>query len=230
LRQIEIAARNCQATSRNSIAGAIVPIERTDTPTGAKAETILGAAKRAFLAGGFGAVSMDAIAREAAVSKATVYAHFGSKEELFGAVIGRECEQRFAGLSAGKLDPGDVRASLMELGRRFLHLLLSPDALALHRIILGEVIRFPVLGEVFWRAGPERNLQQIEAFLESAAAVGSVSMPQPRLAAEQFVGLVRGEIQLRQLLRLEPAAGPREIDTAVQGAVETFVRAYAGRR
>ena len=56
---------------------------------GGKAEMILAAAERAFLASGFGAVSMDAIAREAGVSKATVYAHFAGKEELFGAVIAR---------------------------------------------------------------------------------------------------------------------------------------------
>jgi hypothetical protein len=59
-----------------------------------------------------GAVSMDAIAREAGVSKATVYAHFAGKEELFGAVIGRECERYVARFSAGELDPCDVHASL----------------------------------------------------------------------------------------------------------------------
>ena len=200
---------------------------RKQFPTVGKAESILTAAKQAFLAGGFGAVSMDMIAREAGVSKATVYAHFGSKEELFGAVIGGECEQRFAGLAADELDPGDLRASLTVLGRRFLELVLSPDAIALHRIILGEVSRFPVLGEVFWRAGPERNLRQIEAFLVSAAADGALAGRDSRLAAEQFVSLVRGEIQLRQLLRLEAEPGRREIDAAVRGAVDTFLRAYA---
>jgi AcrR family transcriptional regulator len=205
------------------------PSQRNEQPAGGKAESVLAAAKRAFLAGGFGAVSMDAIAREAAVSKATVYAHFGSKEELFGAVIGRECEQRFAGLSASELDPRDVRASLTILGRRFLELVLSPDAIALHRIILGEVTRFPVLGEVFWRAGPERNLTQIEGFLRSADASGALSLPDVRLAAEQFVSLVRGEIHLRQLLRLETETGEREIRTAVEGAIDTFLRAFGSR-
>jgi AcrR family transcriptional regulator len=203
--------------------------ERNEWPAGGKAESILAAAKRAFLAGGFGAVSMDAIARDAAVSKATVYAHFGSKEELFGAVIARECEQRFAGLSASELDPGDVRASLTILGRRFLDLVLSPDALALHRIILGEVTRFPVLGTVFWRAGPERNLIQIEEFLLNAARSGTLSLRDTRLAAEQFVSLLRGEIHLRQLLRLEKKTGEREIRTAVEAAVETFLRAFGNR-
>jgi AcrR family transcriptional regulator len=205
-------------------------IERSEMPAVSKAESILGAAKRAFLLGGFGAVSMDTIAREAGVSKATVYAHFGSKEELFGAVIGRECEQRFAGLSASELDPCDARASLTSLGRRYLDLVLSPDAIALHRIILGEVTRFPALGAVFWRAGPERNRLQIEAFLESAAASGALLFGDARLAAEQFVSLVRGEIHLRQLLRLEAEAGQIEISAAVDAAVDTFLRAFESRR
>src|SRR6516165_11828346 len=181
-----------------------------------KAESILAAAKRTFLAAGFGAVSMDAIAREAGVSKATVYAHFAGKEDLFGAVIERECERYFSRFSAGELDLGDVRASLTVLGRRFLELLLSPDGIALHRIILGEVTRFPGLGEVFWRAGPERQRVQIEAFLQSAVACGTLSVPDTRLAAEQFVSLVRGDVQLRNLLRLEANADQRGISAAVE--------------
>ncbi|HEY2541357.1 MAG TPA: TetR/AcrR family transcriptional regulator [Stellaceae bacterium] len=203
--------------------------ERSDPPIAGKAESILAAAKRMFLERGFGAVSMDAIAREAGVSKATVYAHFSGKEELFGAVIGRECERYFAEFSAGELDPRQVHASLTTLGRRFLELLLSPDAIALHRLIVGEVSRFPELGEVFWRAGPERNHAQIEAFLTAAAAAGSLDIANPRLAAEQFTGLVRGETQLRYLLRLENKADQPTLTTIVAAAVDTFLRAFAPR-
>ena len=197
-----------------------------DVPTLGKAESVLAAAKRAFLAAGFGAVSMDTIAREAGVSKATVYAHFGSKEELFGAVIERECERYFDRFSAGELDPRDVRASMTILGRRFLELVLSPDAIALHRIIVGEVTRFPMLGEVFWRAGPERERVQIEGFLRSAAAAGALTLPDPRFAAEQFVSLVRADVQLRQLLRLAAEPSDRQIEIIVEGAVGTFIRAF----
>jgi TetR/AcrR family transcriptional regulator, mexJK operon transcriptional repressor len=203
-------------------------VERNELPVG-KAESILAAAKRTFLASGFGAVSMDAIAREAGVSKATVYAHFAGKEELFGAVIGRECGLYFARFSAGELDPVNVRASLTVLGRRYLELVLSPEAIALHRIILGEVTRFPGLGEVFWRAGPERQRLQIEAFLQSAVASGTLRVPDARVAAEQFVSLARGEIHLRQVLRLEAEAGPVEIHAAVEAAVDTFICAFAGQ-
>ena len=203
--------------------------EHTGVPAGSKAENILAAAKRAFLAAGFEAVSMDAIAREAGVSKATVYAHFGSKEDLFGAVIEGECERYFASFSAGELDPRDIRASLTVLGRRFLELVLSPDGIALHRIITGEVTRFPALGEIFWRAGPERQRVQIEGFLRSAAACGALAFEDARSAAEQFLSLARGEIQLRQLLHLAPEAGPNEIEVAVGAAVDTFARAFHRR-
>lgn len=204
--------------------------EHPEGPAGSKAESILAAAKRMFLESGFGAVSMDTIAREAGVSKATVYAHFAGKEELFGAVIGRQCEQYFAEFTAGELDPGEVRASLTTLAQRFLDLLLSPDAIALHRLILGEVGRFPALGEVFWRAGPERNLGQIEDFMRAAGAARSLEIADPRLSAEQFIGLVRGEIQLRHLLRLENAADRSKIGAIAAAAVDTFLRAFAAAK
>ena len=203
--------------------------QRNEAPAASKAESILAAAKRTFLESGFGAVSMDTIAREAGVSKATVYAHFAGKEELFGAVIDRECERYFARFSAGELDPRDVRASLTVLGRRFLELLLSPDGIALHRIILGEVTRFPGLGQVFWHAGPERQRVQIEAFLKSAVASGTLDLADTRLAAEQFVSLVRGDVQLRHLLRLETDADRRGMSDAVEGAVATFLHAFESR-
>ena len=203
-------------------------ILRTEAPPNTKAESILAGAKRAFLAAGFGAVSMDTIAREAGVSKATVYAHFAGKEELFGAVIERECEalnsRYFARFSPDELNPRDVPASLAILGRRFLELLLSPDGIALYRIIIAEVTRFPQLGEVFWRAGPERQRLQIEAFLKSAIASGTLALADTRLAAEQFVALIRGDVHLRHLLRLEADADRRGIGAAVEAAVAAFMR------
>src|SRR5437763_9613135 len=191
-----------------------------------KAALILRGARRAFLAGGFGAVSMDAIAREAGVSKATVYAHFGSKEELFGAVVADVAEERFGGFSALELDPRDIEASLNTIARRFLDLVLSPEAVAVNRIIIGEVARFPALSDVFWQAGPERNRYQIEEFLRRAVEAGSVAIDDVRLAAEQFSSLVRGEIHLRHLFGLEMPRNPAGLDRAAASAVATFLRAF----
>jgi len=193
-------------------------------PTG-KAESILAAARRTFLVSGFGAVSMDAIAREAGASKATLYAYFSSKEELFGAVVARESERFAQGFSAGELEPGDVEASLNAIAMRFLRLLLSPDVIAMNRIIIGEVARFPGLADVFWRAGPERVRVQLEGFLRRAAEAGTLDIADARLAAGQFASLVRGEIHLQHLLGLG-SADPKAFAAAATGAVATFLKAF----
>ncbi len=200
-------------------------IAAATAPSG-KAESILAAARRTFLASGFGAVSMDAIARAAGASKATLYAYFSSKEELFGAVVASEGERYFRGFSARELDPHDVETSLNEIARRFLELVLSPDAIAVNRITIAEAVRFPQLGDVFWRAGPEQTRAQIEAFLRRADEAGTLSVADPKLAAEQFISLMRGDWHLRQLLRLDPPLNPAELQDAARGAVATFLRAY----
>jgi AcrR family transcriptional regulator len=197
---------------------------------GIKAQAILAAAEGAFLAAGFGAVTMDRVAREAGVSKATVYAHYTGKEELFGAVVAHLSRRRFHGFSVEALDPRDIEASLTTIAVRFLDLVLSPEAIALNRIIIGEVTRFPALGEVFWAAGPERSRVQIETFLHRAAEAGSLAIPDPRLAAEQFVALARGEIHLRSLLRLDVSGDPAALCAAAASAVATFLRAFTPPR
>jgi TetR/AcrR family transcriptional repressor of mexJK operon len=206
------------------------PTEPGEIALSSKAESILAAARKTFLASGFGAVSMDAIAREAGASKATLYAYFASKEELFGAVVTREGERYFRGFSARELDPNAVEASLREIADRFLDLVLSPDAIAVNRITIGEAARFPQLGEVFWRAGPERTRAQIEAFLRRAGAAGTLAVADPRLAAEQFIALLRGDIHQRHLLRIDTVVEPAELAAAADAAVATFLKAFGAAK
>ena len=168
---------------------------------------------------------MDAIAREAGASKATLYAYFASKEDLFGAVVARESERFAQGFSAGELDPGDVEASLIAIADRFLRLLLSPEVIAINRIIIGEVARFPVLAEVFWRAGPERVRLQLEGFFRRTIEAGTLDIANIRLAAGQFASLVRGEIHLQRLLGLGKA-DDKALSAAAENAVATFLKAF----
>src|SRR5436305_1165081 len=54
---------------------------------------ILDSARVLFLDQGFDATSMDAIAREAGVSKATLYVHFDDKDDLLLALVNDECKR-----------------------------------------------------------------------------------------------------------------------------------------
>jgi TetR/AcrR family transcriptional regulator, mexJK operon transcriptional repressor len=217
------------ATMLSSIMRAIAPADHPGggTPSdtlGGKAESVLATAQRNFLAYGFGAVSMELIAREADVSKATVYAHFASKEALFGAVVARVVERHTRGFSTCELDPRNLEASLTTLAHRFLSLVLSPEAIAVNRIIIGEVSRFPALADAFWQAGPEQARVQIEDFLRRAAEAGSLRLGDPRLATEQFAALVRGGIHQRRLFGLDREPDENAIGAAARAAVDTFLR------
>ena len=50
-------------------------------------EKILEAAGNAFLANGYGDVTMQDVAKEAQISRAALYTYFGSKQEVFNGVI-----------------------------------------------------------------------------------------------------------------------------------------------
>lgn len=115
---------------------------------------MLDAAADLFIAQGYGAVSMDALARADDVSKATLYAHFRSKDMLFATIITEACRANVDWETV--LPPGvqDIREALTRFGRRIPRFLLEDRALAIHRVVLAECVRFPQLGWAFFDGGP----------------------------------------------------------------------------
>lgn len=201
-----------------------------DTPQGAKAQKIIEAARQVFMAQGYGAASMDAIAREAGVSKATLYAYFSGKEALFGAIIGFECRRRSETLWSPEIEIRDVRADLMAFGLGYTEFMLSARALSIYRVVVAEAPRFPELGRTFYESGPKAVLARLADYLAEATERGLLRVPDPDLAAEQFIGMVRGAAYLRQLLGLEAKPTQREITRIVESAVGVLLGAYGADR
>jgi TetR/AcrR family transcriptional repressor of mexJK operon len=191
-----------------------------------KRQLVLEAATSLFMAHGYGAVSMDAIARAAGVSKATLYAYFSSKDRLFATIIGEACRQNIA---VGNFLPGgetDVQAGLTTFAGNTLRFLLEERSLAIHRVVISESLRFPELGRAFYDNGPGVFRGVFGDWLAGQTAAGRLAVPDPALAADQFIGLLRGGLYLRATLGLTPPS-EAEIDDAVGSAVAAFVRAYA---
>jgi AcrR family transcriptional regulator len=191
-----------------------------------KEQQILDAASRLFMAEGYGAVSMDAIAREAGVSKATLYARFRGKEELFAAIIGVACRRHAEALSGAEAEHLDVGTALRRMAHGFLSHILTPEGAAIYRIVIGETPRFPELGQSFFESGPRITLGRLAAFLEAADARGELKVPEPRAAAEQFAGMLKGELHLRYILGIGPAPSAADIERKVEQTVTAFLRAY----
>lgn len=194
----------------------------SDSP---KRQQILDGAADLFIAHGYGDVSMDAIARAAGVSKATLYAHFGSKDQLFATIIGEACQSNFA-IKEFLTDDPDVRTTLSRLGTRMLSFLLEERALAIHRVVISESLRFPELGRAFFEGGPKTFIRVFGDWLASHAHAGRLRLDDPARAADQFVGLLKCGTWTRAALGVPPPPDQAEIDATVSAAVETFLRAY----
>ncbi|MBV8616502.1 MAG: TetR/AcrR family transcriptional regulator [Acetobacteraceae bacterium] len=195
-----------------------------------KRQLILDAAAILFTAHGYGAVSMDAIARSAGVSKATLYAHFGSKDQLFATIITEACHAMFDWPGAMSADGADLRTALIALGQRVLRFFLEDGTLALYRVVVAESARFPELGRAFYESGPATGRRLLGAWLAEQAGAGRLRVPDPPLAAEQFVALLRAGLYFRATLGVPPAPTQAEIDTTVAAAVDIFLAAYAHPR
>ena len=138
-----------------------------------KRQLVVDAAGALFMAHGYGAVSMDAVARAAGVSKATLYAYFTSKDQLFAAIIGQACEQKIALGEILPADVSDIRAALLAFGRRLLGFFLEERALAIHRVVIAESTRFPELGRAFYDHGPAALLRGIRRVAGGTDRAGS---------------------------------------------------------
>jgi TetR/AcrR family transcriptional regulator, mexJK operon transcriptional repressor len=192
-----------------------------------KRTAILAAAGDLFVKHGYGAVSMDSVARAASVSKATLYAHFASKDALFATIIHDACRLNIAA-DTFLPEAGDgLAAGLKALGGRLLRFLLEDRTLAIYRVVVAESVRFPELGQAFFENGPDRFHRLFSQWIARQSEAGRLATPDPGMAADQFVGMLRTGLYLRATLGIPPLPAEEAIDRVVNEAVATFLRAYA---
>lgn len=196
-----------------------------------KRASIVDAAVAEFLREGYAAASMDKIAKRAGVSKPTIYQHFGNKERLFLAVIAGVLTDAYDGLEPLAADIADTSA----LGRAFTAYLaawsrrvLCDDILALRRLVIGEVARFPQLGRLWFKI--TREMMDAPLIETVARLDGSLlTAPDPERAVRQLIGMTLGGLQLVLTFLPDERAEDRDIDGTVAAGVEVFLSHYARR-
>jgi AcrR family transcriptional regulator len=203
-----------------------VTIEPAEISTSPKRRQVVDAARQLFLAHGYGAVSMDAVARAANVSKATLYAHFVSKDQLFASIVSERLLIDGPDDALLAEDVPDPRAALLAVGQAVLRFMLNERTLAIYRIAIAESARFPELGRAFFESGPQKFCDRVRAWLAARQAEGSVRPADVTVAANQFMALLRSGVFLRASLALPPPPTEAEIDATVRHAVDTWLRAF----
>jgi TetR/AcrR family transcriptional regulator, mexJK operon transcriptional repressor len=151
------------------------------------ADRILDVAEKLFLSHGFGATSIEAVAKQAGISKRTFYHRFPGKERLFEAVVRRLIERWLPPFDTGLLSPPDLADALRDAAEYMLRIALTPEALALHRLVIHEAQRFPSLARIMHDLGAASGIERIAGHLEPRIKSGELRAIDPRFAAEQFI-------------------------------------------
>jgi AcrR family transcriptional regulator len=170
-------------------------VRRSGRPLAADAlklrDSILRVATELFLEQGYGATSIESVAARAGVSKRTFYDRFQDKATLFAAVVHGIIDHIRPPPDVPLLAGGSLPEILQRLAGLILKAALSPQAIALHRLVTGESSRFPELAKAV-----EDDGGQAEA---TALIAGLLSRQLPRVqlsiqdqvfAAQQFIYMV----------------------------------------
>ena len=188
---------------------------------------MIDAARALFLERGYGAVSLGEIVRRSGGSLSTLYALFDNKAGLLGAVVEAD---RFKGLAhmatiiAEGGPPADVlRAVARELHDHFTNV----EAIGLVRLVMVEALRDPAFARLVYQFAHEPPLQQLAGLFERWNASGEAQVPDPRIAAHFFLGMVVHGAQTRALFK-DPCELPRPpVDVVLDEAVRLFLAGYA---
>jgi AcrR family transcriptional regulator len=195
-----------------------------------KRHAILDTAYRLFREHGFEKTSIDEITACVGGSKATIYSHFSSKEELFVECMMAALENYMSG-TLEHLDTGcaDPHEALGDFGRSVLDFICSPEQLEVRRLMIAEAARSGTGKLFFDKIGALRS--QVAAFLSTYMASGKLRRDDPGLAADQLGALLVAEILEPLLLHVRrDSPDQNEIALAADRAVSAFLRAYAPLR
>ncbi|WP_159807889.1 TetR/AcrR family transcriptional regulator [Litoreibacter roseus] len=193
---------------------------------GRKYDQVVSGARSVFLAEGFEGASVDLIAREAGVSKATLYSYFPDKRVLFIEVTKQECALQADRALQVETEDVPVRQMLTGVAQSMMSFLTSEFAHRIFRICVAESDRFPELGREFYVSGPKLLEDRLIMYFDHACARGELEIPDVQLAASQFQELMKADVFIKMVFNVLEEPDQEELDRVIDGAVDMFLARY----
>lgn len=193
---------------------------------GRKFDQVLEGARAIFLRDGFEGASVDDIARQAEVSKATLYSYFPDKRLLFMEVAKAECARQSDEAQALIDDSAPVAGVLTMAAERIMDFILSDFGQSVFRICVAEADRFPDLGHQFYHSGPKLIRDRLADYLRQAVLRGALKIDDIDLAAEQFMQLCKADLHERMIFNMAECCSSSDRRRVIDGAVKMFMRCY----
>ena len=140
---------------------------------------------------------MERIAREAGLTKPTLYNYYPSKDILFEEMMKIPGDTMMLNIEAP--DKNDISTQLLEFAWAYTEIVMHQHYLALARLIISEAQRFPEIGRKYQESGPNKVLVGLIAFMDASKMLGKLTFEDVELAAEDFWGLILSSPRNRAL-------------------------------
>lgn len=189
-----------------------------------KRSAILNAAGCEFLNSGYEGTSVDRIAENAGVSKATVYSHFPGKEDLFQAVIKSKVESYE--FDDDTHAPEDLKDGLTYIAMRFFELLNDEQVISMHRVVIGESVRHCEMAKLFFKNGPDKTSKALAKYLDQHVQDSNLKIDDTQEAAKQFFHMIAGELLLRSMLNMPLNMSKKKYSAHVDKTTNQFISLY----
>lgn len=190
-------------------------------------DAILDAADALMGRYGFRKMTMDDLAREASVSKRTIYVHFKDKEDVGLSSIGRVVDAAHARLKEIANEPGEPRGKLHRmLVERVMARVLAVQDYYHSLDELFEIVRPAYMARR--QATFEREIELIGIVLEEGRSTGSFAMSDARQTATSL--LLATNAFLPYSLSVRELGQPEAIRQALEAMAELLIKGLRPER
>ena len=186
-----------------------------------KIELVVSTAKRMFSENGFERTTLDAISKEAGVTKKTIYSHFNSKEELFGATVLDRVREEFS-IDSADLDENNPSAGLTIIANQFLGLIRRDEVLGAHRTMFSCATTHKELCDTFYENAPMKIHAEVAKYLSRCKML---KIKNPNIASDQFLSLFLGLDHIKCMLGFEKPTTLKD-KALIKNNIDFFMRAY----
>jgi len=197
----------------------------SDDETAVRAR-ILDAAFAAFMTSGYAAASTLEIATRARVSKRELYALVGNKQQMLIACISaRATRLQVPADSPVPQDRETLSHVLSSFGTQVVREITDPTVIAVFRLAIAEAVQAPEVAQALDSIGRETSRAALRQIMAGAQASGLLN-GRPAELAEQFGGLLWGNLMISLLLGVAKRPNSREIAARARDATAAFLQLH----
>ena len=195
----------------------------------ARPDEVLDASLDLFIERGYAATRVEDIARRAGLSKGAVYLYFPSKEAILEALVRRAISPIAANAAMTAANyRGPIREAVSLAMRMVAARLTEPRTLAIPRLIMHEVTRFPELAAMYREQVIDKAKPVVEALVARGIASGEFRPLDPDLTVRSIIGPIALHVMLSEIFGLRPKGG-LQLDRFIENHLSILFDGLAAR-